>query len=262
MPSLVASPAPRLLRGHQRRAFSMSSQILWRLSMQRKARWRTGDGNGIPRCVDWSVKAGRSGSGHRERSPRRSLNGLEFPRRCLTWNRDLHYNRPQMNCAETEDIPLYAPGRDSSGAVTLDFLGFYPPEVLRPLISRQEARFEKKGQERRVVLTASAPPLLRVRALSSAAATQALSTTYTEDLYPDSAEQLAHKKKNDIPVTVTASIVTIKKHKTDRNGKSLGFQPWNPLEGFRRRRFNPDRIRPLYWSARAAEAALRPAATT
>lgn len=161
-----------------------------------------------------------------------------------------------MQASLEEDVALFAPSRDQQGKLYLEFLGFYPPEVLRPLISRKEAKFEKKGNDRRVVLTASAPALLRVRALSSSGATQALSTTYTEDLYPDSPEQLDHKKKNEISVTVTATTISLKKHRTDRNGCSLGFVPYNPTEGFRRRRFNPDRIRPLYWSARAAEFAL------
>ncbi len=140
------------------------------------------------------------------------------------------------------------------GKPCFEFLGFFPPDYLRPLLSRQEARFQKVHNQRACVLTDTAPAALRVRALSSSSATKSLSTTYTEDLYPDSPEQLAHKKKHDIAVTVTATRVTLKKYR----GPAVGFVPWGPTEGFRRRRFNPDCIKPLFWSARAAELALRP----
>lgn len=140
------------------------------------------------------------------------------------------------------------------GRPCFEFLGFFSPDVLRPLLSRKEARFQKVHNQRACVLTDTAPASMRVRALSSSSATKSLSTTYTEDLYPDSLAQLDHKKKNDIAVTVTATRITLKKYR----GPNVGFVPWKDSDTFRRRRFNPDRIKPLFWSPRAAERALRP----
>lgn len=159
-----------------------------------------------------------------------------------------------MNATETIETPLYVTCRDMLGRPAFDFLGFFPPEYLRPLLSRKEARFQKVHNQRACVLTETAPAALRVRALSSSSATKSLSTTYTEDLYPDSPETLAHKKNHDIAVTVTATTISLKKYR----GPDVGFVPYGPTEGFRRRRFNPDYIKPLFWSARAAELALRP----
>lgn len=161
-----------------------------------------------------------------------------------------------MDAYSTEDTPLYMQERGVDGKPGYTFLGFYPPEYLRPLISRKEARFQKVHNARGVVLTESAPTALRVRALSSSRATKSLSTVYTEDLYPDSVEQLDHKKKNDIPVTVTHTLVTLKRC------VGRGFVSWTDKDGWRnRRRFDPDHIRPQFWSARAAENALRQAET-
>lgn len=158
-----------------------------------------------------------------------------------------------MDSAEQIETALYAPGRDLFGKPVFEFLGFFRPDFLRPLLSRKEARFQKVHNQRAIVLTETAPATLRVRALSSSSATKSLSTTYTEDLYPDSPAQLAHKKEHDIPVTVTATVTTIKKYR----GPKVGFVPWGPTEGFRRRRYDPDHLRPIHWSARAAELAIR-----
>lgn len=159
-----------------------------------------------------------------------------------------------MNATETIETPLYIMERDNLGKVRPEFLGFFPPDFLQPLLSRGEARFQKVHNQRGCVLTETAPASLRVRALSSSNATKSLSTTYTEDLYPDSPEQIAHKKKHNIGITVTATNISLKKYR----GPKVGFIPYGPTEGFRRRRFNPDHIRPQFWSARAAERALRP----
>ncbi len=163
-----------------------------------------------------------------------------------------------MDAAETIETALYQPMKDMLGRPCFEFLGFFSPDVLRPLISRKEARFHKVHNQRACVLTETAPASLRVRALSSSSATKSLSTTYTEDLYPDSPEQIAHKKKHDIALTVTATRITLKKYR----GPKVGFVPWTDADGFRQRRFNPDRIKPLFWSARAAEIALRPQPAT
>jgi hypothetical protein len=154
-----------------------------------------------------------------------------------------------------EELPLYSQGYDPITAQEgLQLLGFYPGYELRKLISQQKATFsrEEGTGRRRVILTEKAE-VSRARALSSAGATQALSTTYTENLYPDSPAQLAHKKENGIEPTVTATVISMKKYR----GPRVGFVPYNATEGFARKRFNPDRPpKPLFWSARAAERAI------
>ncbi len=163
-----------------------------------------------------------------------------------------------MNSHETDELPLYARSRNASGEEELICLGFFAPEHLRPMISRKEATMGPKGKLRCVILTAEAPAILRARALSSAGATQALSTTYTEDLYPDTPEQLAYKGEHEIPLTVTATMITLRKYR----GPKVGFVPWGDNDRFARRRFNPDLIRPLHYSDRAAMAAKTPPAGT
>ena len=153
-----------------------------------------------------------------------------------------------------EDIPLFSRQLGDDGKEVLMFLGFYPGHELRTMISRRQANFSREPGtgRRRVILSESAPELLKARALSAAGATQALSTTYTENLYPDPPAQLAYKKENGIEPTVTATLMTMKKYR----GKNVGFVPYSPTETFKRKRFNPDLLQPLHWSARAAEKAI------
>ena len=157
-----------------------------------------------------------------------------------------------MEANATDDLPLYSAERDQSGKRIC--YGWFSRDFLRPLISRQEASCKKWDRQWVVVMKPGAAATARVRALSSAGATQALSTTYTEDLYPDSPEALKHKKDNDIAVTVTASVMTLKKFR-----KGVGFLPWADTDTFKRRRFDPDHLKPLFRTERAAMAALRPA---
>lgn len=165
-----------------------------------------------------------------------------------------------MDPNDTGMLGLYMAGdADLDGNPTWICLGFWPQDELRVLISRGEARPQKWPHgERRVVLTSTGLSSQRVRSLSAAGATQALSTTYTEDLYPDSPEELAWKKENGIAVTVTASRITMKRTMRDRQGRDMGFAPWQPAEGFRKNRFNPDRLKPLYATARAAMDSIAP----
>lgn len=159
-----------------------------------------------------------------------------------------------MDPNDTGEIGLYMAGEaDYDGNPTWICLGFWPQDELRVLISRKEAKVQKWPHgERRVVLTSTALASQRVRSLSLAGATQALSTTYTEDLYPDTPAQLAWKKENGVSVTVTASAIAMKRTLRNRQGVDMGFAPWQPTEGFRRKRFNPDLLKPLYPTVRAA----------
>jgi hypothetical protein len=159
----------------------------------------------------------------------------------------------EVDANDTEEIPLYARERSEDGTEVIKCLGWFPPEIIRPMFTRKEATFVKMGQQRAAVLKADAPALLRARALSSSGATQALSTTYTEDLYPDSPEQLRHKKENGIPLTVTATVCTLKKYR----GPKVGFVPWTANDRFKRKRFDPDRIKPQFPTVRIAERSVR-----
>ena len=158
--------------------------------------------------------------------------------------------------ASIEEQPLFeeVDGWKSLGCERFRCLGWFPHDVLRPLLTKKEATCDRWGNQPVVIMRPGASSTARMRALSSAGATQALSTTYTEDLYPDSPDQLAHKKRNEIAVTVTGTLLTMKRYK----GPKVGFVPWTANDRFRRRRYDPDRLRPLYWSTRAAMQALRP----
>lgn len=160
-----------------------------------------------------------------------------------------------MDANLNEDLPLLMRAEKPGEFVCL---GLFAGDDLRGMISRKEAKFFKhKIHGRCVIVNSTARLADRIRAMSSSSATKSLCTTYTEDLYPDSAAQLAHKKKQDIPVTVTASLLTVKK--VVGEGAGAQYVPWRENEGFRRRRFNMDRIRPLFFSLRAAQIALQPA---
>lgn len=163
-----------------------------------------------------------------------------------------------MDAANTDDLPLYMVEQDAAGNKSLYCLGFFPPDILRPMLTRKEARFDKcdKTGERRVILRKSLQAIERARALTAAGATQGLSTTYTEDLYPDSPDQLRHKRDNDIPVEITATLETVLKKLVRRDGVFV-FVPWTANDKFRRRRWDPDNIRPLHPTERIAVAAIR-----
>ncbi len=142
-----------------------------------------------------------------------------------------------MNALDFDDVPLYVSEGQIAGKEQFTFLGFFAPDIIRPMFSRKEAKFHHVHGRRAAVLTADSPAGIRARALSASGATQALSTTYTENLYPDSPEQLKHKKDNDIGVTVTATVITLKKYR-----KGVGFLPWTDNDRFKRKRFDPDHI--------------------
>lgn len=140
------------------------------------------------------------------------------------------------------ETPLYT----QSG----EFLGYFDDSYLRPLISKQEARVVRKGEDRRVILTATATH--RVRALSGSEHGSALSTVATENLYPETPEQLAILHGNKMRPVVTATVLTLKKYRP-----GIGFVPYGETDGFKRNRFNPDRIRrPLFQTERLAREAM------
>lgn len=122
-----------------------------------------------------------------------------------------------------------------------EYLGHFDDDAyLRPLISRREARVVRKGDDRRVVLTAVA--MHRVRALSGSEHGSALSTVATENLYPESPASCQEMRDIGYEPVVTATVLTLK-----RFIPGIGFKAWGESETLRRNRFNPDKIRePLF----------------
>lgn len=158
-----------------------------------------------------------------------------------------------MDALAIDDLPLYVSEGKINGKEEFTFLGFFAPDIIRPMFSRKEATFHRVHGRRAAVLTAESAAGQRVRALSASGATQALSTTYTENLYPDSPEQIRHKKDNDIALTVTDTVITLKKYR-----KGVGFLPWTDNDRFKRKRFDPDHIpAPRSWSRDRAQEAAR-----
>ncbi len=119
----------------------------------------------------------------------------------------------------TDEIPLYT----HMG----EFMGYYPEDRIRLLISRKEARIARKGNDRRAIC--SRDVTVKVRALSGAEHGAALKTTYSDML-------------------TTGPVITMKKFRP-----GVGFIKYREDEGFALRRFNPDNIRkPLFGTVRLA----------
>lgn len=115
-------------------------------------------------------------------------------------------------------------------------LGLMDEDVVRPLISRKEARpvrpkFKKDGDTTIVVLSATVDT--RVKLLNTGHAGPALRTVQVEEVYTGCRKEQA--------VTVTGRVRTLMKVRDGR------FVPWGENDVFPANRFNPDKIRhPLY----------------
>lgn len=133
------------------------------------------------------------------------------------------------------------------------FTGQYIDESeARGMLSKQEATLVRKGNDRRIILKPDSATGNRIRALCSRdAGGAAISSTYTENLYSETPEQLDRMRDLGVKPTVMHTVISMKKYRPD-----TGFTKYSETEGFKRNRFNPDQIRkPLYGSEREARAA-------
>jgi hypothetical protein len=108
------------------------------------------------------------------------------------------------------------------------FLAYLAFDLIRPLVSRNEARPVRKGKNTRYVLNSSksalARNILRETGSTLAGINGQQATHYTEKL-------------DALTGRVTCEIVTLMKYR-----EGVGFVRWGANDGFRKNRFNPDTL--------------------
>ena len=151
------------------------------------------------------------------------------------------------------DYPVY------SAQPASEFLGYFGEDELRPLLRAKKCFLIGVGKKPRVIMHSTvtdASTVLKINDREDRIPGGALSTTQVEQIYQGT--------RKDGPVTVTAYLRVVKRAVFSKieagpnAGSSIGeFVGWNESDKFPRKRFNPDKLRPIFASVRDMVAAGR-----